>query len=157
MAPGDVHHEIKATVSRISSEFKELEKSDSLLLENPKRFVLFPIQYPSIYKLYKKCKATFWTAEQMDLAQDGRDWNTRTEKERHFVKHMLAFLAASDGIVLENVASRFFFEIQVPEARCFYGFQIAMKNIHSEIYSLLIEQCIKDPEEKDEISRSSTP
>ena len=87
----------------------------------------------------------------VDLAQDGEDWDTLTEKEQHFVKHILAFFAASDGIVLENLASRFFSEVQVPEARCFDGFQIAMENIHSETYSLLIEQYIKDPAEKDKV------
>jgi ribonucleoside-diphosphate reductase subunit M2 len=140
-----------STVSRISAEFRELEKSDPLLQENPRRWVLFPIQYPSIYEMYKKHEASFWTAEEIDLAQDGKDWDTLSEKEQHFVKHILAFFAASDGIVLENLAGRFSCEIQVPEARAFYGFQIAMENIHSETYSLLIEQYIKDPVEKDRV------
>jgi hypothetical protein len=111
-----------STVSRISAEFRELEKSDPLLQENPRRWVLFPIQYPSIYEMYKKHEASFWTAEEIDLAQDGKDWDTLSEKEQHFVKHILAFFAASDGIVLENLAGRFSCEIQVPEARAFYGF-----------------------------------
>merc|ERR1712238_362970 len=122
-----------------------------LLRENSKRWVLFPIQYPGIYEMYKKHEASFWTAEEIDLAQDSKDWDTLSEKEQHFVKHVLAFFAASDGIVLENLGSRFFSEIQVPEARAFYGFQIAMENIHSETYSLLIEQYVRDPEEKDRI------
>merc|ERR1719150_2748436 len=140
-----------APISRVSAEFKELEKDDPLLMENPRRWVLFPIQYPSIYEMYKKHEASFWTAEEIDLAQDSKDWETLNEKEQHFVKHILAFFAASDGIVLENLASRFSTEIQVPEARAFYGFQIAMENIHSETYSLLIEQYIKDPTEKDAV------
>merc|ERR1712190_21798 len=139
------------TVSRVSAEIRELEKSDPLLRENPRRWVLFPIQYHGIYEMYKKHEASFWTAEEIDLAQDAKDWDTLSEKEQHFVKHILAFFAASDGIVLENLASRFSTEIQIPEARAFYGFQIAMENIHSETYSLLIEQYIRDPEEKDKV------
>merc|ERR1719493_459498 len=143
-----------STVSRVSAEYRELEKSDPLLKENPRRWVLFPIQYPNIYEMYKKHEASFWTAEEIDLAQDAKDWETLSEKEQHFVKHVLAFFAASDGIVLENLASRFSTEIQIPEARAFYGFQIAMENIHSETYSLLIEQYIRDPEEKDKVLRA---
>merc|ERR1712238_80108 len=122
-----------------------------LLRENSKRWVLFPIQYPGIYEMYKKHEASFWTAEEIDLAQDSKDWDTLSEKEQHFIKHVLAFFAASDGIVLENLGSRFFSEIQIPEARAFYGFQIAMENIHSETYSLLIEQYVRDPVEKEKI------
>jgi len=140
-----------APVSRISAEYKELEKSDPLLKENPRRWVLFPIQYPAIYEMYKKHEASFWTAEEIDLAQDSKDWETLNDGEQHFVKHILAFFAASDGIVLENLASRFSTEIQVPEARAFYGFQIAMENIHSETYSLLIEQYVRDPVEKERV------
>jgi len=140
-----------APLSRVSAELKELEKSDPLLMENPRRWVLFPIQYPAIYEMYKKHEASFWTAEEIDLAQDSKDWETLSAGEQHFVKHVLAFFAASDGIVLENLASRFSTEIQVPEARAFYGFQIAMENIHSETYSLLIEQYIRDPTERDRV------
>ena len=125
MAPAGV----SSTVSRVSAEFKELEKTDPLLKENPRRWVLFPIQYPSIYEMYKKHEASFWTAEEIDLAQDGKDWDTLSDNEQHFVKHILAFFAASDGIVLENLGARFSTEIQIPEARAFYGFQIAMENI----------------------------
>merc|ERR1712146_668354 len=96
-------------------------------------------------------EASFWTAEEVDLSTDLKDWNRLTEAERHFIKHVLAFFAASDGIVLENLSSAFSTEIQIPEARAFYGFQIAMENIHSETYSLLIEQYIKDPKEKDQV------
>merc|ERR1712203_602347 len=100
---------------------------------------------------YKKHEASFWTAEEIDLAQDAKDWDKLSDGERHFVKMVLAFFAASDGIVLENLGGRFSTEIQIPEARAFYGFQIAMENIHSETYSLLIEQYIRDPAEKDKI------
>jgi thiol-disulfide isomerase/thioredoxin len=138
----------KAPVSRISAEFRELEKRDPLLVENPQRWVMFPIRYPAIWEMYKKHEASFWTAEEIDLSQDGKDWETLTPNEQHFIKHVLAFFAASDGIVLENLSGQFSVEIQVAEARAFYGFQIAMENIHSETYSLLIEQYIKDPAEK---------
>jgi ribonucleoside-diphosphate reductase subunit M2 len=137
-----------APLSRISAQYKELEKSDPLLIENPRRFVMFPIQYPEFWEMYKKHEASFWTAEEVDLSQDMKDWERLSEHEQHFIKHVLAFFAASDGIVNENIASQFSTEIQIPEARAFYGFQMAMENIHSETYSLLIEQYIRDPEEK---------
>lgn len=140
---------LAAPVSRVSAQYQQLEKTDPLLMENPKRFVMFPIQYPQVWEMYKKHEASFWTAEEIDLSQDNRDWETLSTSEQHFVKHVLAFFAASDGIVLENLGSTFATEIQIPEARAFYGFQIAMENIHSETYSLLIEQYIKDPAEKD--------
>merc|ERR1712241_345476 len=135
----------------MGGRFRELEKTDPILKENPKRWVLFPIQYPQLFEMYKKHEASFWTAEEIDLAQDNKDWDTLAEGEQHFIKHVLAFFAASDGIVLENLSGRFSCEIQVPEARAFYGFQIAMENIHSETYSLLIEQYIRDPVEKDRV------
>jgi len=140
-----------APVSRISQELKELEKNEPLLMENPRRFVMFPIQYPQVWEMYKKHEASFWTAEEVDLSQDNKDWDSLTDNERHFVKHVLAFFAASDGIVNENLLEQFSSEIQIPEARAFYGFQIAMENIHSETYSLLIEQYIKEPAEKDKV------
>merc|ERR550514_1965476 len=136
-------------MSRISAQYRELEKEDPLLKDNPQRWVMFPIQYPAVWEMYKKHEASFWTAEEIDLSQDLRDWDTLNEGEQHFVKHVLAFFAASDGIVLENLAGAFSTEVQIPEARAFYGFQIAMENIHSETYSLLIEQYIRDPAEKD--------
>jgi ribonucleotide reductase beta subunit family protein with ferritin-like domain len=136
---------------RASAEYRELEKTDPLLMENPRRWVLLPIQYPEVYEMYKKHEASFWTAEEIDLSQDNKDWEKLGVEEQHFIKHILAFFAASDGIVLENLASRFTTEVQIPEARCFYGFQMAMENIHSETYSLLIEQYVRDPEEKDRI------
>merc|ERR1719386_390413 len=140
-----------APMSRISAEYRELEKHDPLLKENPRRWVMFPIQYPEVWEMYKKHEASFWTAEEIDLSQDTKDWDGLTASEQHFVKHVLAFFAASDGIVLENLAGAFSTEVQIPEARAFYGFQMAMENIHSETYSLLIEQYIKDPSEKEKI------
>jgi ribonucleoside-diphosphate reductase subunit M2 len=137
-----------APLSKVSQEYCVLEKSDPLLMENPHRWVMFPIQYPEVWEMYKKHEASFWTAEEIDLSQDTKDWESLTDSEKHFVKHVLAFFAASDGIVLENLAAQFSTEVQLPEARAFYGFQMAMENIHSETYSLLIEQYIKEPEEK---------
>jgi ribonucleoside-diphosphate reductase beta chain len=122
---------------------------EPLLAENPNRFVHFPIQNPQVWEFYKKAEASFWTAEEIDLSQDQKDWNNLNDNERHFIKHVLAFFAASDGIVNENLAINFMQEVQMPEARCFYGFQIMMENIHSETYSLLIDTYIKDPKEKD--------
>ena len=122
---------------------------EPLLEENPGRFVLFPIKYHDIWEMYKKQMASFWTADEIDLHQDLTDWEKKlNDNEKHFIKYVLAFFAASDGIVLENLAQKFCTEIQVPEARCFYGFQIAMENIHSETYSLLIDTYIKDATEK---------
>lgn len=119
-----------------------------LLEENKERFVLLPIKYPKIWEMYKKHEQSFWTAEEVDLYADLKDWERLNDGERHFIKHVLAFFAASDGIVNENLAVNFMSEVQLPEARCFYGFQIMMENIHSEMYSLLIDTYIKDPEEK---------
>jgi ribonucleoside-diphosphate reductase subunit M2 len=138
-----------AAKSRVSEEFMELEKDDPLLKENPNRWVMFPIQHPQIWEMYKKHEASFWTAEEIDLSQDNKDWEKLSDSEKHFIKHVLAFFAASDGIVLENLGTRFSSEVQVPEARAFYGFQIAMENIHSETYSLLIEQYIRDSAERE--------
>ncbi|KAL7543906.1 hypothetical protein ACHAWF_007481 [Thalassiosira exigua] len=123
-------------------------EEEPLLKENPGRFVLFPIQDPEIWQMYKKAEASFWTAEEIDLACDLKDWDSLTDNERHFVSHILAFFAASDGIVNENLAGNFATEVTSPEARCFYGFQIAVENIHSETYSLLIDTYIKDQVEK---------
>jgi len=140
-----------APLSRISAEYKELEKSEQLLMENPRRWVMFPIRFPEIWEMYKKHEASFWTAEEIDLSSDAKDWEGLSAEEQHFIKHILAFFAASDGIVLENLAGAFSTEVQLPEARAFYGFQMAMENIHSETYSLLIEQYVRDPEEQDKI------
>ncbi|RYU81015.1 ribonucleoside-diphosphate reductase small subunit [Hymenobacter persicinus] len=124
---------------------------EPLLTENPNRFVLFPIQNNDVWQFYKKAEASFWTAEEIDLSQDQKDWDALNDGERHFISHVLAFFAASDGIVNENLAVNFMQEVQMPEARCFYGFQIMMENIHSETYSLLIDTYIKNPQEKDRL------
>jgi ribonucleoside-diphosphate reductase beta chain len=123
-------------------------KKEVLLEENKDRFVLFPIKYPKIWEMYKKAEQSFWTAEEVDLHADLKDWERLSNDEKHFIKHVLAFFAASDGIVNENLAVNFMQEVQLPEARCFYGFQIMMENIHSEMYSLLIDTYIKDSAEK---------
>ncbi|KAG6872752.1 Ribonucleotide-diphosphate reductase (RNR), small subunit [Termitomyces sp. Mi166 len=126
------------------------ESEEPLLKESRRRFVLFPIQYPEIWQMYKKAEASFWTAEEMDLSKDLYDWHERlNDNERHFISHVLAFFAASDGIVNENLVERFSNEVQAAEARCFYGFQIMMENIHSETYSLLIDTYIKDQAERE--------
>ncbi|ROW12257.1 hypothetical protein VMCG_00381 [Cytospora schulzeri] len=127
----------------------ENEQDEPILKENPHRFVMFPIQYHEIWQMYKKHEASFWTAEEIDLSKDLHDWNNRlTDDEKFFVSHILAFFAASDGIVNENLVERFSAEVQIPEARCFYGFQIMMENIHSETYSLLIDTYIKEPAQR---------
>ena len=128
---------------------------EPLLQEDPNRFVLFPIKHNDIWQFYKKAEASFWTAEEIDLSQDLNDWeNKLTADEKHFISHVLAFFAASDGIVNENLAVNFLSEVQYAEAKCFYGFQVMMENIHSETYSLLIDTYIKNPIEKDRMLRA---
>jgi ribonucleoside-diphosphate reductase beta chain len=127
------------------------QETELLLKENKERFVILPIKYPAIWEMYKKCEASFWTAEEIDLGDDMKYWDNMNDGERHFISHVLAFFAASDGIVNENLAINFMSEVQLPEARCFYGFQIMMENIHSETYALLIDTYIKDPVEKDRL------
>jgi len=122
--------------------------AEPMLKENPSRFVIFPIQFKDLWLMYKKAQASFWTAEEIDLANDLRDWDGLTADEQFFIKHVLAFFAASDGIVNENLVERFCSEVQYPEARFFYGFQIMIENIHSETYSLLIDTYVKDKAEK---------
>ncbi len=125
---------------------------EPILKDNKNRFVIFPINHYEIWDFYKKAEASFWTAEEIDLSQDINDWqNKLNDNERHFIKHVLAFFAASDGIVNENLAIHFLNEVQYPEARFFYGFQVMMENIHSETYSLLIDTYIKDGTEKDKL------
>ncbi|QEC54080.1 ribonucleoside-diphosphate reductase beta chain [Anseongella ginsenosidimutans] len=126
-------------------------QTEPLLQENQDRFVLLPIKYRVIWEMYKKAEASFWTAEELDLSPDLKDWENLNDGERHFISHVLAFFAASDGIVNENLAVNFMSEVQLPEARCFYGFQIMMENIHSEVYALLIDTYVKDPREKDKL------
>jgi ribonucleoside-diphosphate reductase subunit M2 len=123
-------------------------ENEPILMENPDRFTMFPIKYPEVWKMYKQAEACFWTAEEVDLGSDSKDWARLNDNERHFIKHVLAFFAASDGIVLENLGVHFMMEVQIPEVRAFYGFQIAIENIHSEMYSLLLDSYIKDPGER---------
>ena len=125
---------------------------EPILKENKDRFVIFPIKHHDLWEWYKKCEASFWTAEEIDLHQDLTDWSTKlNDDEKYFIKHILAFFAASDGIVNENLAENFVNEVQYSEAKFFYGFQIMMENIHSETYSLLIDTYVKDDNEKDKL------
>ena len=125
-----------------------------MLLQDDNRYVMFPIKSQSIWDMYKKALESFWRCEEVDLTKDLKHWETLTPNEKHFISHILAFFAASDGIVLENLAVRFMSDIQLAEVRAFYGFQIAMENIHSEMYSLLIETYIKNKEEKNKLFRA---
>jgi len=127
------------------------QENEVLLRENKDRFVILPINYPRIWEMYKKHEASFWTAEEIDLHDDLKHWENLNSGEKYFISHVLAFFAASDGIVNENLAVNFMSEVQVPEARCFYGFQIMMENIHSETYALLIDTYVKDPVEKNRL------
>jgi ribonucleoside-diphosphate reductase beta chain len=151
-----VYGEIFVLIKKELLEFKMAGQMNSqleepILKENKSRFVLFPIQHDDIWEYYKKAEASFWTAEEIDLSQDLKDWQNLNDGERHFISHVLAFFAASDGIVNENLAENFVAEVQYTEAKFFYGFQIAIENIHSETYSLLIDTYIKDNKEKDRL------
>jgi ribonucleoside-diphosphate reductase beta chain len=123
---------------------------EKILVENPNRFVIFPIEHNDIWEYYKQHQAAFWTAEEVDLSNDIRDWENLSDNEKYFVKNVLSFFAASDGIVNENLAENFLKEVQYPEAKFFYGFQLMMENIHSLMYSLLIDTYVSNPQEKDE-------
>ena len=136
------------------SSSSSLVQNEPLLQENRERFVILPIRHDAVWQMYKQAEASFWTAEEVDLSEDLADWNRLNENEKHFVSTILAFFAASDGIVNENLATNFIREVQIPEARCFYGFQIAIENIHSEMYSLLIDTYIKDPVQKTHLFRA---
>lgn len=127
---------------------RQEEEEEPILAESSQRFCMFPVRYDPLWEMYKKAQASFWTAEEVDLSLDVQQWETLSDSEKHFITHVLAFFAASDGIVLENLAARFLNDVQIPEARAFYGFQIAMENIHSEMYSLLLETYIKDSKQK---------
>jgi len=131
-----------------SIKHEEVTNKEPLLTENPRRFVILPIQYSDIWRMYKKAVASFWTVEEVDLSKDLGHWETLKKDEKFFISNILAFFAASDGIVNENLVERFLEEVQIPEARCFYGFQIAIENIHSEMYSLLIDTYVKDSVER---------
>jgi ribonucleotide reductase beta subunit family protein with ferritin-like domain len=138
-----------------SSISKDLDKEEVILQENKNRYVLFPIKYNSMYELYKKAESTFWTASEIDLVKDNNDWeHALNDNERNFIKNIIGFFAGSDGIIMENLAQRFLREIQIPEARAFYSYQIFNESIHSETYSLLIDTYIKDTEEKNKIFNS---
>ena len=139
------------TDSRIS---KELDNDELLLRKNPMRYVLFPIQYQNIYDMYKRAESTFWIANEIDMTKDGNDWDKLNENEQTFIKNIIGFFAGSDGIIMENLAVRFLNEIEIPEARSFYSYQIFNESIHSETYSLLIDTYIKDKDEKLNIFRS---
>lgn len=126
-------------------------QKEPLLTASNNRFTMFPIEHPDLWELYKKALANFWTAEEIDLSRDYKDWETLNESEQHFIKHVLAFFASSDGIVNENLVLNFYNEVKNSEARTFYGFQIAIESIHSETYSLLIDSYVKDPQEKTDL------
>ena len=129
---------------------------EPILQENRSRFVLFPIVHDDIWLFYKKAVASFWTVEEIDLGQDLVDWAALNNNERHFIKNVLAFFAASDGIVNENLAVRFYGEVQIAEARAFYGFQIAMEEINSETYSLLLQTLVTDTQEREHLFNALT-
>ncbi|KAI8622418.1 ribonucleoside-diphosphate reductase subunit M2-like protein [Chytriomyces sp. MP71] len=131
------------------ARIEKTEVAEPILTKNSKRFVLFPIKYHEVWQMYKKAEASFWTVEEVDLSKDTSDWERLSDDEKYFVSHVLAFFAASDGIVNENLVERFSNDVQIPEARCFYGFQIMIENIHSEMYSLLIDTYIKDPSQRE--------
>nr|QYA18290.1 ribonucleoside-diphosphate reductase [Clandestinovirus] len=132
--------------------YKHLEQGEEILTENPDRFLLFPIQYPDVWTLYKKHQAQYWPAEEVDLSEDRRDWeNKLNDNEREFIKTVLGFFAGADGIVGENLVVNFIKQVQIPEARTFYQFQGAMESIHAEMYSLLIEKYIVDPVERERV------
>ena len=151
----DDHHLSQNGNSLIDSPVHPADQGEPLLTPNPNRFVLFPIRYNEVWQMYKKAEASFWTAEEVDLSKDGDHWEHRlTEDERYFISRVLAFFAASDGIVNENLCVRFSKEVQAAEVRCFYGFQIMMENIHSEMYSLLIDSYIRDPAQRDFLFRA---
>lgn len=130
---------------------KDLEKIEPILVEDSNRFVIFPIKHPDIWQAYKTTEAMFWTAEEIDLSEDVKHWETLNDNERHFISMILAFFAASDGIVNENLATNMVNAVQYAEAKFYYGFQIMVENIHSETYSLLIDTYIKNPAEKDRL------
>ncbi|MBA0647576.1 hypothetical protein Goklo_015421 [Gossypium klotzschianum] len=152
---GSLRDEEQRVMGKEEEEEEKKEEEEPILKQQNQRFCMFPITYQPLWEMYKKAEASFWTAEEVDLSQDVQHWETLSSSEKHFISHVLAFFAASDGIVLENLAARFLNDVQIPEvgfpfsqARAFYGFQIAMENIHSEMYSLLLETYIKDSKEK---------
>lgn len=146
------HPSLEDDGKALQGQSKASNEDEPLLAESNRRFVLFPIRYPDIWRMYKKAQASFWTVEEIDMSKDIFDWRYNlNDDERHFISYVLAFFAASDGIVNENLVERFSNEVQAPEARCFYGFQIMMENVHSETYSLLIDTYIRDAEERNHL------
>ncbi len=137
-----------------NDNIRELEAKEPILQENPNRYVIFPIQYQDMWDAYKKHEALFWTAEELDFGDDLAHWQKLTDDERFFIENVLAFFAGSDGIVMENLGTRFLNEVQIPEARAFYSFQTMIEQIHSEVYSLLIDTYVKDPKKKDYLFRA---
>ncbi|KAG2452500.1 hypothetical protein HYH02_002739 [Chlamydomonas schloesseri] len=141
--------EVAEPLAEVASTSQPVD--EELLRENPNRFTLFPIKYPDLWEYYKQGVASFWTVEEVDFTGDLIDWHRLKSEEQRFIKYVLAFFAASDGIVMENLAARFMNDIQVPEARAFYGFQIAMENVHSEMYSVLLDHYVREPEERKQL------
>ncbi len=141
---------MKSTDSNYSND----NNDEILLSKSSNRFVLFPIEYPKVYEIYKRAESSFWTANEIDLTKDMNDWEKLSEDEKYFIKNVIGFFAGSDGIVMENLAVRFMREIQIPEVRAFYSYQIFNESIHSETYSLLIDTYIKDKNEKMNIFNS---
>ncbi len=133
-----------------------MSNQEPILTKSLNRFILFPIKHKEIWDMYKEAEASFWKAEEIDLSSDLKDWVGLTKNEQYFISHVLAFFAASDGIVTENLAQRFYNEVQLPEARLFYGFQMTIEGIHAETYSLLIDTYIKDPKEKEKLFNAVT-
>lgn len=145
--PWIVHHgKVIPSVEKLQEVLQE-----DALIPNPSRFTIYPIRYEDMWQMYKKAVASFWTAEEIDLSKDKADWDGLKDDERHFLKHVLAFFASADGIVNENLAQNFMHEVQIPEARQFYSYQVYNEAIHSETYSMLIDSYITDPIEKDQV------
>ena len=143
--------DLRNTILKRLTEMKvDIEPGEEIILkDNPRRYCLFPIKYHEIWEFYKKAQASFWTAEEVDLSKDLGDWERLSNDDQHFISRILAFFATSDGIVNENLVTNFCDQVKISEAKCFYGYQIMMENVHSEMYSLLIDTYIKDPMEKE--------
>jgi ribonucleotide reductase beta subunit family protein with ferritin-like domain len=143
------------TTTAVAAALSSETAVEPILQENPHRFVVFPIQHDKLWTKYKEAIASFWVVEEVDLSEDAKDWEKLTDNERHFIKHVLAFFAASDGLVNENLAQRFMAEVQLPEARAFYAMQIAIEQIHGEMYSMLIDTYIRDETERTKLLRAA--
>ena len=148
VATGATKNEIATSPGVISSEVDEVDEVDEVSRRPLARFTMFPIKHADMWTMYKKAVASFWTAEEIDLQDDLKHWETLTDDERHFITHVLAFFSSSDGIVMENLAARFLNDVDVPEARAFYSFQMFIETVHSEVYALLIDVFVKDAEDR---------